>query len=112
MGKNKKKIKGVMYSTNPNFEYEYDNEIEETLEPNKQKLKVYLDKNRSGKIAVIIKGFIGTDNDLKNLSKILKRKCGVGGSVKNKEIIIQGNIRNKVVEILEKIGYKYQLVGG
>ena len=112
MGKNKKKIKGVMYSTNPNFEYEYENEIEETLEPDKQKLKVYIDKNRSGKIAVIIKGFIGTDNDLKNLSTILKRKCGVGGSVKNKEIIIQGNIRNKVVEILEKIGYKYQLVGG
>lgn len=112
MGRNKKNKKGVMYSTNPDFEYEYeDNEIK-TIPNNKQNLKVYIDKYRAGKVVVIIKDFIGTNNDLKSLGKILKEKCGVGGSAKNGEIIIQGQVRNKVMEILEKEGYNYKRVGG
>ncbi len=112
MGKNKKNRKGIMYSTNPDFEYDYENQEEETLAPNHQNLKVCIDKHRAGKVAVIIKDFIGTNNDLKTLGKMLKIKCGVGGSVKNGEIIIQGNVREKVMEILEKEGYIYKRMGG
>jgi len=112
MEKNKKTRKGVMYSTNPDFEYEYENEELETLPNNKQLLKVCIDKHRAGKVAVIIKGFVGITEDLKLLAKLLKTRCGVGGSGKNKEIIIQGNVRDKVMEILEKEGYKYKKIGG
>ena len=107
MNKKRGNRKGVLYSTDPNFEYEYEDESLETLPNNKQDLKVCIDKHRAGKIAVIIKSFVGTTDDLKKLSKMLKTKCGVGGSVKNGEIIIQGNIREKVMEILEKEGYNY-----
>ena len=112
MGKNKKRRKGIMYSTNPDFEYQYENEELETLPPNEQMLKVCIDKHRAGKITVIIKEFVGTTNDLKALGKLLKTTCGVGGSVKNGEIIIQGNVRDKVMEILGKEGYNYKRVGG
>ncbi|MBC8266056.1 MAG: translation initiation factor [Flavobacteriales bacterium] len=112
MGKNKKNRKGVMYSTNPDFEFEYENDEMETLTNNQQNLKVCIDKHRAGKVAVIIKDFIGTTDDLKSLGKMLKTKCGVGGSAKNGEIIIQGNVRDKVMEILEKEGYNYKRVGG
>jgi len=112
MGGNKKNRKGVMYSTNPDFDYEYKNEEQETLVNNEQQLKVCIDKHRAGKVAVIIKDFIGTTEDLKTLGKTLKSKCGVGGSAKNGEIIIQGNVRDKVMEILEKEGYNYKRVGG
>jgi len=112
MGKNKKNRKGVMYSTNPDFDYEYENEEQETLVNNEQQLKVCVDKHRAGKVAVIIKDFIGTTEDLKTLGKTLKSKCGVGGSAKNGEIIIQGNVRDKVMEILKKEGYNYKRVGG
>ncbi len=112
MDKKGKKREGIMYSTNPNFEYEYENDKLETLSNNQQNLKVCIDKHRAGKIAVIIKEFIGTTEDLKSLGKLLKSKCGVGGSVKNGEIIIQGNIRDKVMEILKKEGYNYIRVGG
>jgi translation initiation factor 1 len=112
MAKKGRKRKGIMYSTNPDFECEYENEELETLTNNKQNLKVCIDKHRAGKIAVIIKEFIGTTEDLKSLSKLLKSKCGVGGSVKNGEIIIQGNTRDKVMEILGKEGYNYKRVGG
>lgn len=108
-GKNKK---GVMYSTNPDFEYEYENEEMETLPNKEQHLKVCIDKHRAGKIAVIIKDFVGTTNDLKDLGKRLKSKCGVGGSAKNGEIIIQGNVRDKVMELLQKEGFNYKRVGG
>tara|TARA_B100001250_G_C19049026_1_gene464964 strand:+ start:97 stop:426 length:330 start_codon:yes stop_codon:yes gene_type:complete len=109
MSKNKK---GVIYSTNPNFEFEYENNQIETLENKQQNLKIYIDKNRAGKIAVIIKGFVGSNDDLKTLSKILKTKCGVGGTAKNSEIIIQGNVRDKVIDILEERGYNYKRIGG
>ena len=112
MNKKGKNRKGVMYSTNQDFEYEYENEEMETLPNNEQTLKVCIDKHRSGKIAVIVKEFIGTSEDMKSLGKLLKSKCGVGGSVKNGEIIIQGNIRDKVTEILKKEAYNYIRVGG
>ena len=112
MKKNKNNRKGMIYSTNPNFEFEYDNEEMDTLANNQQNLKVCIDKHRAGKIAVILKGFVGTTDDLKALSKILKARCGVGGSTKNGEIIIQGDIRDKVMDILAKEGYNYKRVGG
>ena len=112
MDKKGKNRKGVMYSTNPDFKYEYENDELETLSNNKQNLEVCIDKHRSGKVAIIIKEFVGTIEDLKSLGKLLKSKCGVGGSVKNGEIIIQGNIRDKVMEILGKEGYNYKRVGG
>ena len=112
MKKNKNNRKGMIYSTNPNFEFEYDNEEMDTLENNQQNIKVCIDKHRAGKIAVILKGFVGNTDDLKALSKILKARCGVGGSTKNGEIIIQGDIRDKVMDILTKEGYNYKRVGG
>jgi len=112
MGKNKKNLKGVMYSTNPDFEFEYENEKMDTLPNNQQNLQVCIDKHRVGKIAIIIKGFVGTSDDLKALGKILKAKCGVGGSTKNGEIIIQGEQRDKIMDILAKEGYNYKRVGG
>jgi translation initiation factor 1 len=112
MGKNKKHRKGVTYSTNPDFEYEYEEDEIETLPNNQQNLKVCIDKHRAGKIAVIIKDFVGTNDDLKSLGKMLKAKSGVGGSVKNGEIIIQGNVRDKIMELLGKEGYNYKRVGG
>lgn len=112
MGKNKKNRKGVMYSTNPDFEFEYEDNEMETPPNNQQNLKVCIDKHRAGKIAVIIKDFVGTAEDLKSLGKMLKAKCGVGGTAKNGEIIIQGDVRDKVMDILEKEGYNYKRVGG
>ena len=112
MKKNKKNRKGVMYSTNPNFKFEYENEKMDTLSNNQQNLKVCIDKHRAGKIAVIIKDFVGTADDLKALCKILKAKCGVGGSAKDGEIIIQGDLRDKVMDILAKEGFNYKRVGG
>jgi translation initiation factor 1 len=112
MDKNKRNRKGIMYSTNPDFKFEYENEKVDTLSNNQQNLKVCIDKHRAGKIAIIIKGFIGTADDLKALGRILKSKCGVGGSAKNGEIIIQGDLRDKVMAILAKEGYNYKRVGG
>lgn len=111
MAKKKNKI-GVMYSTNSNFEYEYESE-QETLAVADQRLEVWIDKkNRGGNIATIVKGFVGTESDLKDLGKVLKSACGVGGSAKNGEIIIQGNVRDKVMQILSDKGYFCKRVGG
>lgn len=111
MAKKKKKI-GVMYSTNSNYEYEYESE-QETLAIAEQRLEAWIDKkNRGGKIATIVKGFVGTESDLKDLGKMLKSACGVGGSAKNGEIIIQGNVRDKVMKLLEDKGYFCKRVGG
>ena len=112
MMKNKKGRKGVMYSTNPDFEFKYKNQETKTLTNSNQNLKVCIDKHRAGKIAVIIKDFVGNTDDLKALGKLLKTKCGVGGSAKNGKIIIQGDVRDKVMEILQKEGYNYKRVGG
>ena len=97
----------VVYSTNPNFQYEPENTEEaETLSPNQQKLRVQLDrKNRGGKVVTLVTGFVGTDDDLKELGRMLKSKCGVGGSAKDGEIIVQGDFKQKVIELLKKEGY-------
>ena len=84
-----------------------------SLANNQQRLEAHLDKkNRGGKVATIIKGFQGNEEDLKTLGKMLKTKCGVGGSVKDNEIIIQGNFRDKIMEILKSEGYNIKRVGG
>jgi len=105
---------GTVYSTNPNFQYESGDDVEqETLQPNKQDLRVQLDKKqRNGKKATLITGFVGKDEDLKELAKILKTKCGVGGSAKDGEILIQGDFCNKVIEILKSTNYKVKRTGG
>lgn len=107
--KNDKKGRiNVVYSTNPDFNYEYEQEVqEETLEPEKQNLRVILDsKQRKGKTVTLVQGFVGTEEDLKELAKLLKNKCGVGGSAKDGEIIIQGEIKEKVLSILREHHYK------
>lgn len=105
---------GTVYSTNPDFRFETNDENElETLAPNKQNLRVQLDKKqRNGKKATLITGFIGKDEDLKSLAKSLKTKCGVGGSAKDGEILIQGDFCNKVIEILQNENYKVKRSGG
>lgn len=110
-----KKKKINFYSTNPDWEPDFgDNEEEATLAPNEQKLYVLIDrKGRGGKAVTLVTGFIGIDEDLKTLGKHLKSKCGVGGAVKDGEIIIQGNQRDKVIELLQKEGYtKVKKSGG
>lgn len=98
---------GVMYSTNPDFQYNTDQEEEEdTLPKEKQQLRISLDKrNRGGKMVTLITGFRGTITDLEVLGKLLKTKCGVGGSAKDGEIIVQGDHRQKVLDLLQKEGY-------
>ena len=100
---------------NPDYNYEMDDDEEQvTLEPSQQNLRVQLDrKNRGGKVVTLITGFVGTENDLKDLGKLLKTKCGVGGSAKDGEIIVQGDFKQKIVELLKKEGYtKTKTVGG
>ena len=97
----------IVYSTNSNFSYEtIEEEANETLLKNQQKLRVSIEKKgRGGKTVTLVKGFVGTDNDLKALSKLLKTKCGVGGSVKDTEIIIQGDFKQRLVDLLKAEGY-------
>lgn len=114
MSKNKKERINVVYSTNPNFSYEFEqNQEEETLDPKHQDLRVMLDKRqRAGKAVTLITGFVGKEEDLEKLGKVLKTKCGVGGTVKDGEILIQGDFRKKIIELLIKEGYKAKQVGG
>ncbi len=114
MGNNKKKRKDVVYSTNPDFNFDYEEDEEfDTLPPNEQTLKVLIDrKARKGKEVTLVAGFVGSEEDLKDLGKMLKQKCGVGGSVKDGEILIQGNHRDKIMELLKKEGYQFKRVGG
>lgn len=103
-----KKRLGVVFSTNPDFVYrEEEPETVETLEPSRQNLLVCIDrKGRAGKQVTLVKGFIGNDDDLSDLCRTLKVKCGVGGSAKDGEIAIQGDFRDRVVSLLCDMGYK------
>jgi translation initiation factor 1 len=110
--KKAKNREGVVYSTDPDFEYQYDTPEElETLSPNEQNLRVQLDKKaRAGKQVTLITGFVGKEDDLTDLAKRLKTLCGVGGSAKDSEIILQGDFRQKVGDFLLKEGYKVKVL--
>ena len=97
----------VVYSTNPDYQYESIEEEEaETLPKNQQKLRVSMEKKgRGGKTVTLIRGFVGTEDDLKELGKLLKTKCGVGGSAKDEEIIIQGDFKQRIIDLLKAEGY-------
>lgn len=104
---------GVVFSTNPNFEYDTDGDDEvATLEPSKQNLKIWLDRLKGGRVATVVRGFVGSNEDLATLGKELKKSCGVGGTTKDGEIIIQGDHRDRVLELLQKAGYKCKRAGG
>ena len=104
---------GIMYSTDPTFEYEDQTPSEENLANNQQDLRVMLDrKNRGGKAVTLVTGYRGNDDDLQSLAKMLKTKCGVGGAAKDGEIIIQGDFRDKVLLLLQKEGFKVKKSGG
>lgn len=97
----------IVYSTNPDFNYDKEEEVEaETLDPKQQKLRVNIEKKgRGGKTVTVISGFTGTEDDLKELGRKLKTKCGVGGSVKDGEILIQGEFKQRIVDLLKAEGY-------
>ena len=104
----------IVYSTNPDFQYEHDSNIEpESISKNQQNLRVMLDrKQRAGKAVTLITGFVGKNEELEKLGKFLKTKCGVGGSLKNGEILIQGNFCDKIIQLLITDGYKVKRSGG
>lgn len=116
MSKNKKvKYSGVVYSTDSDYQYTEEGADQEvsTLAPNQQNLRVMLDrKQRAGKAVTIVTGFVGRDEDLDKLGKFIKQKCGVGGSVKDGVILIQGDFRQRVMELLTLDGYKVKQSGG
>lgn len=113
MSKKNNSKNSMVYSTNPNFQFESENEDTiETLSANQQNLKVYLDRLGGNKMVSRVSGFIGKEEDLVDLSKLLKQKCGVGGTVKDGEILIQGDNRDKILEILTKANYKVKKAGG
>lgn len=104
---------GVVFSTNPDFNYNTAEESEPTtLEPQRQNLKVWLDRLKGGRVATVVRGFVGSNDDLATLGKELKKSCGVGGTAKDGEIIIQGDHRDRVIELLTKAGYKCKRAGG
>jgi translation initiation factor 1 len=109
-----KKRDGVVFSTNPDFEFQNQQDQESnTPPPQQQQLKIFLDKSgRAGKQVSVVSGFVGKNDDLETLGKLLKSKCGVGGSVKDGEILIQGDVRDKLLQILTQQGYKAKKAGG
>lgn len=104
---------GVVFSTNPDFQYETTEESEATtLPPQQQNLKVWLDRLKGGRVATVVRGFVGSTEDIEALGKDLKRRCGVGGTVKEGEIIIQGDHRERVMQLLAEAGYRCKRAGG
>jgi translation initiation factor 1 len=111
MSKNKRE--GIVYSTNPNFAFDNVAAEPKTFPPAQQNLRVMLDKKqRGGKKVTLVTGFVGSQDDLNDLGKLLKTSCGVGGTVKDGEIIIQGDFRERVLGILQQKGYKAKQAGG
>ncbi|MEP7264900.1 MAG: translation initiation factor [Bacteroidota bacterium] len=107
----KKKLTGIVYSTNPDYIYSTGEVKKNTIPASKQDLRIWLEKRGGGKLATIIKGFIGSEDDLVTLGKLLKSKCSVGGSAKDGEIILQGDQRDKVMDLLTKEGYRSKKAG-
>ena len=114
MSKKNSQQGNVVYSTNSNFSFEENHNETESIENQQQQLKVCIDrKQRKGKSVTIVSGFTGNENDLQNLAKTLKTKCGVGGNAKDGEILIQGELRDKVYDLLINLGYvKTKKIGG
>lgn len=116
MGKNKKqkppKNSNVVYSTNPGYHDNWEEDSDESLQPSQQQLRIWLERKKGGKVATVVKDFVGNQDDLKELGKELKSKCGTGGSAKDGEIIIQGDFRDKVLDLLIQAGYKAKKSGG
>ncbi len=105
--RNRKNREGIVFSTDPDYSYQFsDEESQETILPEKQKLRIILDKKaRAGKLATLITGFAGSEEDLKELGKTLRNKCGVGGTTKQNEILLQGDFRERAHQILLELGY-------
>lgn len=108
----KRKGGGIIYSTNPDFEYKNDSEETETLANDQQNLKIWLDRKGGGKVVSRINGFIGSDEDLQILKKKIQNLCGSGGSAKDGEVLIQGDHRDKILAFLLKENYKAKKAGG
>ncbi len=103
----------IIYSTDPDFQKESSKKEKKTLLPEQQNLYIHLDrKGRKGKVVTIVTGFVGTTEDAKSLARIIKSRCGVGGSVKNDEILVQGKVKDRVLNILNNLGYQVKKSGG
>ena len=113
MSKKEKNRVNVVYSTNPSFKYENEEkDLQPTLPPQQQNLKLFLDRIGGGKLVTRISGFLGAEEDLNELAKTLKQKCGVGGNSKDGNILIQGDNRDKLLDLLTKANYKAKKAGG